>query len=155
MERFAGIPVGDLARRAAVEIEREKRYLLEALPRDLSPGVRIEQGFIVQEGDVEVRIRKTTDMQSNAVTCELTVKDRADRAAVQEATTEIPLETFGKLRSRALVPETWMVKIRRTRGPWEVDEILQGKYAGDIVAEVEHDGQAPDPPADFKVKRQL
>lgn len=160
METFAGLSKEELLQRVAViSQEEEDRWVLEEEPEGLSSGQRIEQGFILEEGegDLQVRIRMTTDVATKTTVCTLTVKHKKGGRLAIESNTRIPLGTFNALKSHIL-PGTGQIKIRRYRGPWIIDSVLEGKHAGSVVAEYEyHDGvgDSIEPPDDFKVKEKL
>lgn len=159
-ESFSGISKVEITRLAVISQEDEDRWVLEEEPSGLSAGQRIEQGLICEEkdGDLHVRVRKTTDMSSQAVCCTLTVKHKKGKRMAVESNTRIPLETFAAFFANAILPGTKQVKIRRYRGPWVIDTVLSGKHANSVVAEYEyHDGvgDSVEPPEDFKVKEKL
>lgn len=135
-----------------VTIEIERKFILPGAPtaQRLGPGVHIRQGYLAEEGTVEVRIRITP---ANAT---LTVK-----AGKGLSRTEVDVAISGE-QADALWPHTAQRRIDKTRhrvmlddSPGHVAEVdvYAGALAGLCVTEVEFtsetDAAAFTPPAWF------
>lgn len=114
-------------------MEIERKFLLVALPDDLPPGERIDQGYLAREPDgTEVRVRR------RAGRCGLTVKAGSGRSR-REAEIDIDDAAFATLwpltegrrveKARHVVDEADGHAI-------EVD-VYTGDLAGLLIAEVE------------------
>lgn len=131
----------------ATEIERKFVVLDVPSPAVLGSGVRIRQGYLAEDGDVEVRVRMAGE------TATLTVKAGSGlvRTEVESVVSQVEAE--------ALWPHTEGRRIDKVRhrvalahAVAEVD-VYGGGLAGVIVAEVEFDSEVAsdrfDPPPWF------
>ncbi len=115
-------------------VERERKYVLTALPPLLGPGVRLRQGYLAIDGSVSVRVR-----ESGADGCTLTVK--AGRGAVR-IELEWPLTTeqfdaaWDQTRGRRIHKTRHLVPL--DRHTVEVD-VFREELDGLLLAEVEFD----------------
>jgi CYTH domain-containing protein len=132
-----------------VATEIERKFLLRERPGPevLGPGTTLRQGYLAEEGDVEVRLR----VEDGAAT--LTVKAGRGRSRTE---VEVPVDPAD---AEALWAHTGGRRIDKVRhrvpvpgGVAEVD-VYGGALAGLLVAEVEFDSEAAseafEPPAWF------
>ncbi len=112
-------------------VEKERKYLLNALPIGLTGGMIVHQGYLAI-GDPEVRIRQKAD--------KFFVTLKSGEGFIREEAEEgVSFEVFD-----ILWPATVGKRIEKTRyeltGPngyiWEVDE-YHGHLTGLVIAEVE------------------
>ena len=122
-------------------IEIERKFMVPEPPtaERLGPGTQIRQGYIAEDGPVEVRVRVT------AASATLTVKAGG---GIERTEVEAPLTVDD---AESLWPNTAGRRIEKTRHRVVLDEtsgwvaevdIYAGALAGLCVAEVEFDSRA-------------
>jgi CYTH domain-containing protein len=119
-----------------VSTEIERKYLLDALPDAdaLGAGTRIRQGYLAQDGDVEVRVRITPARSS------LTVKSGRGqrRTEVDVALSPAEAETLWALTAPRRIDKTRYVIPLPASGPHQAEvDVYAGALAGLRVVEVE------------------
>lgn len=120
----------------AVEIER--KFLVTSLPSagDLGPGVHLRQGYLAEEGDVEVRLR-ITDTSARLTT----------KAGKGMARVEVDLE-LARDDAEALWPYTEGRRIDKVRHRVPIGDVVAeldvyaGSLDGLVVVEVEFESPA-------------
>jgi CYTH domain-containing protein len=129
-------------------IERERKFLVQALPDELGPPTPIDQGYLAVDGHVQVRVRRAGDRHT------LTVKEGGGRDRTEVEVT-IDAEVFDELW-----PITEGRRVRKDRHRVPLDDGLTAEvdlYRGRLepfrVVEVEfdddHDPDAFEPPGWF------
>lgn len=129
----AAVPAGPTG---GAGVERERKFLVEAIPDDLdlTDAVTIRQGYLAGDSDVSVRIR-------DAEVCTLTVKWQLAAAASGERG-ELEWE-IARDRFESIWPATAARRVTKTRHRVPVDEVIveldvfHGALDGLVVAEVE------------------
>jgi CYTH domain-containing protein len=119
-----------------VSTEIERKYLVDALPdaATLGPGTRIRQGYLAQDGDVEVRVRITPARSS------MTVKSGRGqrRTEVDVVLTPAEAETLWALTAPRRIDKTRYVVALAASGHHEAEvDVYAGALAGLRVVEVE------------------
>jgi CYTH domain-containing protein len=116
-------------------MERERKFLVDRLPDELGPAVRLRQGYLALDGDVEVRVRDAAGERT------LTVKQGEGRDRVE---VELPLDggDFDELW-----PLTEHRRVEKDRYRVDLGDGLTAevdRYDGLDVVEVEFDDRDPD-----------
>jgi len=134
----------------AIEIER--KFLVAALPPpdELGVGVHLRQGYLAEEGDVEVRVRIA------ATEATLTVKAGTGLART-EVDVSIPAaqaeDLWAHTVGRRIDKTRYRVALAGPAGPVAEVDVYGGSLAGMCVVEVEFasaaEGAAFDPPGWF------
>jgi adenylate cyclase len=113
-------------------IERERKFLVGALPHDIGPAVELHQGYLAVDGEVEVRIRHAGGSRV------LTIKGGRGRDRT-EVETPLDEEQFD-----ALWPLTKGRRIEKGRhrvplggGLTAEVDVYRGQHEGLLVVEVE------------------
>lgn len=125
--------------KVTMPVEIERKFLVSQLPHSLMPGVgsRLRQGYVAQEGDVEVRVRIVDDDRAF-----LTVK--AGRGLVRtEVEVPVTLEQAEALWTLTLDHRIEKVRHEVVIGEHRVDlDVYGGDLLGLCTAEVEFASQA-------------
>jgi adenylate cyclase len=121
-------------------MEIERKFLVDHLPPNLSPGLDICQGYLVNQKDRVVRIRTKGDKGF------LTVKGKTVGIQRREFEYEIPLTDARQLLDLFCAPplvKKTRFKIEFKGSEWVIDRFA-GKNLGLVVAEIElaHPSQA-------------
>jgi CYTH domain-containing protein len=125
-------------------IEIERKFLVKQLPPDLSPGLVICQGYMVNQRDRVVRIRTKGNKGF------LTIKGKTIHTWRREFEYEIPLTDAQQMLDLFCEPplvEKTRFKIEFKGFEWVIDRFA-GKNLGLVVAEIEldHESQAFETP---------
>jgi len=120
-------------------IEIERKFLVNQLPPDLSPGLTICQGYMVNQKDRVVRVRTKGNKGF------LTIKGKTVNTQRREFEYEIPLTDAQEMLDLFCAPplvEKTRFKIEFKGFEWVIDQFA-GENLGLVVAEIElnHESQ--------------
>jgi CYTH domain-containing protein len=113
-------------------IERERKFLVGSLPADIGPAVKIRQGYLAIDGEVEVRIR---DAGGDHV---LTIKGGRgrDRTEVENPLDEEQFDALWPLTTGRRL-EKGRHRVRLGDGLTAEVDLYRGRLQGLLVVEVE------------------
>lgn len=119
-------------------IEIERKFLVNQLPPDLSPGLTICQGYMVNQKERVVRVRTKGNKGF------LTIKGKTVNTQRREFEYEIPLTDAQQMLDLFCAPplvEKTRFKIEFKGFEWVIDRFV-GENLGLVVAEIELDHES-------------